>query len=305
MHRSALIAITIFVLFISGCASSGALYPDVAGSPSKDTWDNDISMEAPAAEPPRLQGSGEMSSLPEQRIVIKEATLEIVVADPPDTLDMITKLADEMGGYVVSAYLHQTRTTSGEEYPRASVTIRVPSEKLDEALSKIEAESDRLPVRQVNSQDVTSDYTDLQSRLRNLEAAENQLVRIMESASKTEDVLSVHRELTNVREQIELIKGKIQYYEQSSRLSSIRVDILPKEAVLPVTIAGWEPVGVARDALQALVNTLQFLVDALLWIVILLIPVLIVVLLPIYLILRLLLRKRSQRKSKTVAQSPS
>jgi hypothetical protein len=304
MFRPILFAITLVVFLLPACSPIEAPYPELSGLSPKDAYDFDVSMEPPVAEYDRAALTGELGSIAEERIVIKEARLEIVVAHPPDTLDMISRLANDMGGYVVSAHLHQTRTASGEEYPRATITIRVPSEKLDEALNLIEAESDRLPVRLVNSQDVTSEYTDLQSRLRNLEAAENQLIRIMDSASRTEDVLNVHRELTNVREQIELIKGKIQYYEQSSRLSSISVDILPKEAVLPITIAGWQPVGVFRDALQTLINTLQFLVNALIFIVIVPVPITIIVLLPIYVAVRFLLRKRSQNKAKRATQTP-
>jgi hypothetical protein len=304
MFKPFLIALTLLVFLLPACSPISAPYPELTGLSPKDAYDFEIAMEPPAADFDRAALTGELGSIAEERIVIKEARLEIVVADPPETLDMISRLADDMGGYVVSAYLHQTRTASGEEHPRATITIRVPSEKLDEALNRIEAESDRLPVRQVNSQDVTSEYTDLQSRLRNLEAAENQLIRIMDSASRTEDVLNVHRELTNVREQIELIKGKIQYYEQSARLSSISVEILPKEAVLPITIAGWQPAGVFRDSLQALVNTLQFLVTVLIVIVTYVLPLIIIVLLPIYMVVRLLLRKRSQRRAKTATQSP-
>ncbi|MBE0408879.1 MAG: DUF4349 domain-containing protein [Anaerolineales bacterium] len=305
MFKPILIALTILVFVLTACSPMAAQYPELTGLSPEASNDYDAPREAPAPEGGQFAIADEAAGIAERRIVIKEAQLEIVVADPPETLDMISQLANEMGGYVVSAYLHQTRTASGEEYPRATITIRVPSERLDEALSVIEDQSDRLPVRRVNSQDVTSEYTDLQSRLRNLEAAEDQLIRIMESASRTEDVLNVHRELTNVREQIELIKGKIQYYDQSSQLSSITVDILPKEAILPITIAGWEPVGVARDALQALVNVLQFLVDALIWIGIVILPVTVVVMLPIYLLVRLFLRKRSQRKASSVTQSPS
>lgn len=305
MYRSILFALVLFALVLSACSPAASPFPEIGGLSSKEGWSLDAAMEPPSADYARSPEEAGEGSVSQERIVIKEATLEIVVKDPPQTLNMITKLADEMGGYVVNANLHQTRTISGEEHPRASITIRVPSSMFDEALGLIEAESDRLPVRNVNSQDVTSEYRDLQSRLRNQEAAENQLIRIMESASKTEDVLNVHRELTNIREQIELIKGKIQFYEQSSQLSAIRVEIIPKESVLPVTIAGWQPVGVVRDAVQSLVNTLQFLATTLIWIVIYLIPVLLVIFLPFYVIARLLFRWHTQRKSKPGTQSTS
>jgi len=135
-----------------------------------------------------------------ERIVIKNADMEIVVANPADSMDRISKMADEMGGFVVTANLYQQQLDSGVEVPRATITIRVPAEQLDEALGRIRKESDRLPLSEnLNSQDVTLEYTDLQSRLRNLENAEAQLQEIMASATRTEDVLSVYNQLVSVR----------------------------------------------------------------------------------------------------------
>jgi hypothetical protein len=198
---------------------------------------------------------------------------------------------------VVSANLFRNVLADGREVPRASITVRVPADRLDEALARIEDESDRLPLnKNIQSQDITSDYTDLQSRLRNLEAAEEQLMEILDSATRTEDVLNVFNQLTAVREQIEVVKGQIQYYDQSVALSSISVELIANEAVQPISIGGWEPVGVVKDAIEALVEGLQILVSALIWIGLFVLPILVVILLPIYIVGRLVLRARKRRK---------
>jgi PBP1b-binding outer membrane lipoprotein LpoB len=241
-----------------------------------------------------------------ERIVIKNASLDIVADHPDQVLDAIGKMAEEMGGFIVSANLYQDSLPSGAQVPRGSITIRVPAERLDEAISRIEEQSDQ-PVQNktINSQDVTREYTDLQSRLRNLEAAESQLLKIMDQATKTEDVLSVHNQLIQVREQIEVTKGQIQYYEQSARLSSISTNILPTELVEPLSIGGWQPVGVARNAVQALINGLQILVNVGIWLVLFMVPILLVIFLPLFFIVRALLRWRARRKEKQVAQPAS
>jgi len=177
---------------------------------------------------------------------------------------------------------------------------------LNEALERIRLESDRDPLSEsTNSQDVTREYTDLQSRLRNLEAAEIQLTEIMGSAAKTEDVLNVYNNLVQVREQIEVIKGQIQYYDQSAALSAISVELVPNEAVQPIKVGDWEITGTAKNAIQALINTLKFLVQAAIWIVILIVPVLAVIyiifVLPISFIWRTWRRRRASRK---LAASP-
>lgn len=266
-----------------------------------------IPMEAPAAEEPaadslaKFQGQTGTSI---DRIVIKNASLDIIVEKPPEVMDAIGKMAEDMGGFIVSANLYQTQLASGVEVPRASITIRVPAARLDEAMGRIEGQSDR-PVenKTINSQDVTQEYTDLQSRLKNLEATETQLVKIMEEANKTEDVLRVYNEITRVREEIEVTKGRIQYFDQSARLSSISVNILPQEAVQPLSVGGWQPVGVARDAIQALINGLQWLVNVVIWLGLFIIPILLVISLPLYLIVRGLLRWRARRRESKAAQA--
>jgi len=232
-----------------------------------------------------------------ERIVIKDADITIVVENPPDVLDDIVRMAEDMGGYVVSANLYQSRLDNGQEVPRGSITIRVPAARLNDALDLIESASDREPLsKNISSQDVTREYTDLQSRLRNLEEAEAQLREIMASANKTEDVLAVYNQLVQVREQIEVIKGQIHYYEQSAALSAISVELLADEAVQPLTIGGWQPIDVAKDAIQSLINALKFVAIALIWIVLFILPVVILLalifLVPLTLVVKVMRKRR-------------
>lgn len=236
-----------------------------------------------------------------ERIVIKNASLSIAVSDPGKSMDSISRMADEMGGFVVSANQYQSVTENGVMVPRASITIRVPAENLQEALERIKAETDRPVISQnIESQDVTSDYIDLKSRLRNLENTESQLSKIMEEARQTEDVLAVYNQLVQVREQIEVLQGQIKYYDESAALSSIKVELHANEAVVPLTIGSWQPQGVARSALQALINGLKVVANLLIWVVIFFLPIglvlFLVFVLPAGLVLRAIRRRTTNRK---------
>lgn len=293
-------------ILLSACASAdrAEMAPVEAGFSEEAFFEG-----APAAEPSVIEADSAFNSnvvATGERIVIMNAGLELVVNAPDESMENISRLAEEMGGFVVNANLYKTHTSDGQEVPRASITIRVPAERLEEALARIEVESDRLPLsKNVQSQDITSEYTDLQSRLKNLEAAEAQLIEIMESANRTEDVLNVFDQLTRVRGEIEVIKGQIQYYEDSARLSAISVELIPNEVVQPLTIGGWEPVGVIKNALQSLISALQGLVNVLIWITLFLVPILIVIGIPLYLIIRGIRswrRRRKERASEAVDQ---
>jgi hypothetical protein len=221
-------------------------------------------------------------------------------------MDNITRMAEAMGGFVVSAEMYQQTLDNGVKVPQVSITVRVPAERLAEALATIKAETNQ-PVISENqtSQDVTADYTDLNSRLVNLQAAEAQLQEIMASATKTEDVLAVYNQLVSVREQIELIKGQMKYYEQSAALSSISTQLYANAAMQPISIAGWQPGGVAKQALQSLIHALQSLTNFAIRAVILYLPVLLIIFVPIGLVIwGIIALIRRSRKSRVAASPP-
>jgi hypothetical protein len=198
---------------------------------------------------------------------------------------------------------------NGSKAPQASITIRVPSERFNEAMKMIKEESSQLPISEnISSQDVTAEYTDLESRLRNLEAAEAKLQEIMASAFSTEDVLSVYNQLVQVREQIEVIKGQIKYYEESAAMSAISINLLANAAVQPLTIGNWQPVGTALNAIRALINTLEFLGDLVINVILYLLPVLLILylifVLPLSLVWRAWRRSRSKGKAKVAPPAP-
>ena len=272
----------------------------------------------PAAEAPREEASAKMFADEAgsdaytssgsgvdaaERIVIKNADLSIVVEDPVVSMEAIGKMAEEMGGFMVSSNTYKTTTRSGLEVPNASITVRVPADKLDEALVRIKAlvEDQELDIlnESVSGQDVTSEVTDLESRLRNLQAAETQLLDIMDNADTTEDVINIFRELTSIREEIEVLQGQIKYYRESASLSAVTVYLQAKEALEPITIAGWQPGLEAQRALQALVEGGQALVNILIWMAIFVLPLAAVIGLPIFFIVKAVRKRKQNAGEKT------
>ena len=277
-------------------AACGAKVPEAPGFAREAMLQATVAVEAAPQE-----GGGMLYDKATQveRIVIKNAALSMAVEDPEKSMKTISDMAEEMGGFVVTARLFKNTLSSGAEVPQASITIRVPAERLGEALDRIKAETavDILN-ENIDSQDITGDYVDLQSRLRNLEAAEKQLQQIMDEAVKTEDVLNVYNQLTQTREQIEVIKGQIQYYDQAAALSAISVDLIANEAVLPLKVGKWEVGGVAKQAVEALLNTLRFFTYAIEWVVFYVLPVLLCIGLPAvaaFFIVRFILRRRKKK----------
>ena len=270
-------------------------------------------MPMPAAMPTEMAfapesnkaGGGNVDAAGRERLVIKNADLSIVVKDPEAAMTAITNLAAELGGFVVSSNLYQSYASNGLPIPEASVVIRVPAEKLDQALKTIKADAVEVQAETQSGQDVTSQYVDLESQLKNLEAAEAQLTEIMRKAEKTEDVLNVFNQLTSIRGQIESIKGQMKYFEESAALSAISVHLVAEETVKPIEVLGWKPEGTVRDAIQNLIYFWQDFVDFLIVFVLNFLPKLLTIAvvfgLPIWLIWRAVRNANRRRKAKQEA----
>lgn len=234
------------------------------------------------------------------RLVIKNANLSLVVKDPEGAANEINALANELGGYVVSSNTYRASVDAqGNEIKQASVSLRVPVEKLDEALRRLKGLAVEVESENLSGEDVTSQYTDLESQLRNLEAAEAQLQKIMDGASKTEDVLNVYNQLVSIRGQIEQVKGQMKYYRESALLSLITVNLIPDALSQPLEVGGWKPEGVAKEAFEALLRAFQELATAAIWIGIYVLPLLLVFGLPLWLVGRWAVRRL--RKPKPVS----
>ncbi|MDK1046061.1 MAG: DUF4349 domain-containing protein, partial [Anaerolineales bacterium] len=235
---------------------------------------------------------------PADRVVIRSANLSIVVPEPSASVQEIANLASRMGGFVVSSNVFQTFFSEANvSADRASITIRVPAERLDEALEAIRAGATEIQSENISGQDVTQEFTDLESRLRNLVAAEEQLLEIMSSAQETEDVLRVFENLRQVSEEIEVIKGRIQYISESARLSAITVELIPDVAAQPLEIGGWRPEGTVKEAFTALIRAPRFLGEAAIWSVICIVPVSLILGVPLFFATRTLRRRRAAGKA--------
>jgi len=239
----------------------------------------------------------------QERMVIQTADLAIVVQNPQVRMTEISKMAQDMGGYVVSSNLYQTSTSLGKQVPEATIVVRVPSEKLDEALVLIKKDAGDVPYENRSGQDVTSTYVDLQAQLKAKEAAEAQLLKIMNDAVRAEDVLNTYMQVQAIQTEIEQLKGQIKYYDEAVALSSISVRLIAEEGTQPIEIGPWKPAGAVKQAIEDLIVFFQNFVDFLIRFVIYILPALILIAIPLLIIFfigRAIYRRG--RKSKTVVE---
>lgn len=290
------------VFLLTGCASSE----------SQSAMDKGMELEYDAAAAPReeaaMEGEVTMSgnathSLGDmtERMIIRNGRLELVVMDTLATEESIGELVDELEGYLLST--ESNRYEGG--LLRISLTLRVPATTFNTAMARLRALATEVTYESISSEDVTQEYVDLESRLRALKIKAQKLEELMDEAEDTEAVLAIYHELSATEQEIEHVKGRMQYLERSAAMATITVTLTPDELAQPVAIAGWRPQGTAKRALQALINAYQFLFDTLIWILIFVVPVLaaigLIVALFVKIIKYLFFRNRKKQKKENPA----
>ncbi|MBU0705020.1 MAG: DUF4349 domain-containing protein [Chloroflexi bacterium] len=287
------IIVSVLALFVAGCGGyAAAPEPQMVGYEAPVEVERAI-VEEDHAPGESASGAGDYSTV--ERIIIRNASLSLVVPDTETALDEISDLVNDLEGYVVESNTYQY-----QEGLHASVRLRVPAASLDVALERIRGLATEVRSENISGQDVTEEYVDLQSRLRYLEATEERLLEFLEEAEDTEAALAVYEQLQTIQADIEHVKGRMQYLEQSAALATISLDITPDEMAQPVQIGGWRPEGTLRNAFQSLIRVLQFLVDAAIVLLVLIVPILLVVAAPIvglFLLVRGIVRRRRARKT--------
>jgi len=283
-----LIAVVAVLAAVVGCAPPT---PEVVEGPVVE----EPAIMPPPAPIPRPAADWGLEPL-EERMIIWTGDISLVVKDAGESLEQVEAIARDLGGYVVNS-----SSWYQEEQLRARLTIRVPAEEFDTAMARLKDLAIRVESRNVSAQDVTEDYTDLDSRLRNLEATETELLELLtevrERTRKAEDVLAVHRELSNIRGQIEQVKGRMQFLEKMTAMATINIELIPDALARPIVVAGWRPSGTEANALRALVKTLQFIVDAAIWLVIYVLPTLVAIAIPLLILWLIWRRWRRGRKA--------
>ena len=272
--KTAIALLTLVLLFSCSKGEHSATSADIAGAPNPSVMNRTVAapdqlVRVGGAAPQTL---AEIPATATPRMIVRSAQMRIVVGDTTRTVDAVTKAVEAMGGFVAGSNIWREG-----ELMRATLTLRVPSDKLTSVLTSIRGLARRVDNETIASQDVSQEYVDLASSVRNLEATETELRELLvvarKNSRKASEVLEVHQQLTMIRGQIEQAKGRMRYLSEVAALSSISLEILPDAIAKPVVEAGWQPLVIAKDAVRALVGSLQSVATVAIWLFVYVVPV--------------------------------
>ena len=165
-----------------------------------------------------LSSSGPVARpVSQQRMIVRSAEVGIQVEDVEGSLSRIGTLASDLGGWVVSS--EESLTYTG------FISVRVPAEKLDSAISTLRSIAEKVEHVSVSSRDVTDEYVDNRARLTNLQSTAEALRALLEQAGDVEDALKVHETLTRIQSDIERLQGRLKLLEETAAFSLLNVSV--------------------------------------------------------------------------------
>ena len=254
------LALTIMLLGAACSGSDGG--DDSSGGADGVAGDGAVVEQSDGAEAPVSDlgngGGGQANSatsLPDiGPAVIKTAVVKLEVKEGSfqDSIQEAIDVAERHGGFVLESEVGSDDEKTG------SVVLRILAEQFESALGELKdlAVDGGVTSGRISGQDVSQEFVDLQSRLRNFEAQESVLLGLMDKAATVSDSIRVQRELGNVQLEIEQLRGRLNFLEDQTQFSTITLGMSEAGAAKP------EPAGTIAKAWQNAKDTFGAVVTA-------------------------------------------
>lgn len=211
------------VLVLAGCgggsesagsyvvAETTAAQPEVMESVALDT------AGVIEGETGELAPAEEVTSPSSARKLIRTVSLDMETDDFDSVLAEVNNLIRDMGGYMEQSDLW------GE--PRsASMTARIPSSRLDSFLGELEGRGN-ITRRSETTEDVTLQYTDLESRKKTLEVEQDRIWALLEKADSLDAVIALEQRLSEIRYSLESMESQLRLYDNQVEYSTVNLNL--------------------------------------------------------------------------------
>ena len=288
------------LLLLTGCGSSSMKSDTVAETwaASYDSGYGEDGLETPGSE-------GTLDNLPQGRKFIIRMDIDAEAQELEPALQTVTNRLTALGGYVEDQYIYNGSLYSGRRYRNASLTLRVPADKLPELIATVE-EAGNVVSSSRSTEDVTLQYVDTESRITALKTEQARLLELMEQAETMSDLLEIESRLTEVRGDLERYTSQLKVLSNQVDYATVSLSLSEVQEYTPVAEkTRWEKitegfVGSIRGVWNLILDVLSFLIIALPYFTVLGLAVWAVVI-----FIRRLRRKKGPKKPKNKPEDKS
>lgn len=153
-----------------------------------------------------------------ERKLIKNGKVTFETEDLKATRSRISQLVKKHQAY----FARESENESGNRM-NVHLTIRVVAKHFDSLLGDISKGVEKFEYKQVKIQDVTEEFLDIQTRLKNKKELEQRYLQILKKAKNVKEILEVEKEIGKLREDIESAEGRLKYLQDQVSISTLEV----------------------------------------------------------------------------------
>jgi len=198
-------------------------------------------------------------------LVIRQAQLTVTVGSGAfdSKLADVRRLVESEQGYIAGTDAAVNPENTDDHIRTGVITFMVPAGKFDDTIDQL-SRLGKVQNEHISGQDVSAQYVDLQARLANEEAQRDAMLILLHRAQSISDIIAIQTQLGQITQQIEELKGQIQYLDHNTSFSSVTVSIV--EAGAPVNSSpadNWGFVTALSDAAHNFVTTINYMITGL------------------------------------------
>lgn len=205
----------LFCILLSGCYSdkrsnfAGGELAEMREAPSSVRMPDKSVAQSPGAE---------VSAPVTERKLIKNGELSFETSDVKKTKAAVDAICEELNAYVAN----ENQNNYGTEL-RYNQTIRVAADKFDLLIQKLESEASKIDSKNINTQDVTEEFIDVEARLKTKKELEARYREILKQAKTVTEILSIEGQIGQVRGEIESMEGRLKYLSSQVAYSTLNL----------------------------------------------------------------------------------
>lgn len=238
MKKMTAILVTLCMLaaLLAGCggaSKSTQAFDAAAAAPAEAANGAYYDMESAKSEDGGLTGDTDSTVLPEGRKWIITVNMSAETEDLDALMEALNGKISGLGGYVEDQDSYNGSMYSSRRYRSASLTVRVPAERVDEFTAEMSGIANVVSTN-LSREDITLSYVATESRVKALQTEEARLLELMEQAETMADLLEIESRLTDVRYELENRASQLRLYDNQVDYATIYLSIDEVQEYTPV-----------------------------------------------------------------------
>ncbi len=172
------------------------------------------------------------SSLQTQDKIIRTFFLDVETQEFDTLISKLDAEISRLNGYVESSRISGKSYLSDRGVRSASITARLPKDNVDEFVNAV-GESANVINKQETTENVTLQYTDIESRKKALEIEQERLFALLEKTDSMENIVTLESRLSDIRYELQNYETTLRTYDNKVEYSTVNLSIQEVEILSP------------------------------------------------------------------------